>query len=359
MLKHITLPLALALVFQVNFETANAQTRGNVSPQNQEIKKTDKGRTKRNTKKVNADRVNSTGNVEKQNTTPATTPSPGRSNQAQVQQNNNVKFDDIVKQIEQQAQPVVQNVTNGQVNWTQQYIEATGQAVVDNQKFTNPAQARLMAQRGAVVVAQRNLLEIIKGVNVTGETTVENMATTQDYIYTRVDGVIKGAQQIGQAIEKDGIIEVRMRVPMYGDNSLGNAVVEGAQQLNAANARMSAQTTVETAAGMIDGSKPLVFSIGGQQINPSMFPVVLDENGGVGLDLAKLYSATNSNIPKYLKATDDIVKLFNNNQNVDIIELLMGNNGTLKVADTNKKKINWSRIGQIGATIGKIAMMFL
>jgi hypothetical protein len=144
---------------------------------------------------------------------------------------------------------------------------------------------------------------------------------------------------------------------MYGEQSLGNAVVDGARTLNNANARMSAQSVVESAAGVVDGSKPLVFTIGGQQINPSMFPVVLDENGGVGLDLAKLYNSTNSNIPKYLQATDDIVKLFNNNQSVDFIELLKGEKGTLKVADTNKKKINWSKLAQIGATIGKIILM--
>lgn len=351
MKKIITLSFLLSLSFGLVFSDLNAQTKTTVD---KPTTKTEKGRTKRNSKKVNAEKVNSDGNSGR-TTTNENNPSPGRTAQTETQ--TAVKFEEIVKQIEQQAQPVVQNVNNGQVNWTQQYIEAVGQAVIDNQKFTNPAQAKLMAQRGAVVVAQRNLLEIIKGVNVTGETTVENMATTQDYIYSRVDGVIKGAQQIGQAIEKDGFIEVRMRVPMYGEQSLGNAVVDGARTLNSANARMSAQGVADAATGMVDGSKPVVFTIGGQQINPSMFPVVLDENGGVGLDLAKLYNSTNSNIPKYLQATDDIVKLFNNNQSVDFIELLKGEKGALKVAETNKRKINWAKLGQIGATIGKIILM--
>lgn len=353
MKRIISLTFLLSAVICLVTSDLSAQTKTGTTTE-KSIRKTEKGKSKRNSKKVNAEKVNSENNSNR-NTTTESKPTPGRT--AQTDNQSSVKFEEIVKQIEQQAQPVVQNVNNGQVNWTQQYVEATGQAVIDNQKFTNPAQAKLMAQRGAVVVAQRNLLEIIKGVNVTGETTVENMATTQDYIYSRVDGVIKGAQQIGQAIEKDGFIEVRMRVPMYGEQSLGNAVVDGARTLNNANARMSAQSVVESAAGVVDGSKPLVFTIGGQQINPSMFPVVLDENGGVGLDLAKLYNSTNSNIPKYLQATDDIVKLFNNNQSVDFIELLKGEKGTLKVADTNKKKINWSKLAQIGATIGKIILM--
>ena len=354
MKKIITLTFLLSVAVCFVSASLNAQTKTENTTE-KTTKKTERSKSKRNSKKVNAEKANTESKTGKTTTTESSA-TPGRT--AQTENQATVKYEDIVKQIEQQSKPVVQQVNNGEVNWTQQYVEATGQAVIDNQKFTNSAQAKLMAQRGAVVVAQRNLLEIIKGVNVTGETTVENMATTQDYIYSRVDGVIKGAQQIGQSIEKEGFIEVRMRVPMYGEQSLGNAVVEGARQLNSANARVSAQSVVENAADMVDGNKPVVFTIGGQQINPSMFPVVLDENGGVGLDLAKLYSSTNSNIPKYLKATDDIVKLFNNNQSVDFIELMKGEKGTLKVADTNKKKINWAKLARIGATIGKIILMF-
>jgi len=102
-----------------------------------------------------------------------------------------------VEQVIAQSKPVIQEKPNGSINWTEQYIEAKGASVIDNERFKNAAQAKLMAKRGAIVDAQRNLLEIIKGVNVTSETTVNDMITTRDYIYTRIDGVIKGAQLVG------------------------------------------------------------------------------------------------------------------------------------------------------------------
>ncbi|MFN4123462.1 MAG: LPP20 family lipoprotein [Flavobacteriales bacterium] len=327
---------------------------------------------KRATRKLNSERANQ--NVAPANTTQ--TPqrgneSPGRTNvQPVTNTDRNVSTTqqptasqtqaaaDLIRQLEEQSKPVVQDVTNGQVNWTKQYVEATGQAIIDNERFKNPAQARLMAQRGAVVVAQRNLLEIIKGVHVTGETTVEDMATSFDYIYTRVDGVIKGAEQVGQAVEKDGFMEVRMRVPLSGTKSLADAVVDGARTMNAANARVATPGIAGNVADMIDGSKPLVFNIAGQQISPSMFPRILDEAGNLGIDLSAIYnSAGNGNLPKYIQASEDVIKKISEGNVADVIELVTGKNGMLQVSPNNKRKINWGRIANIASTVGRFIMM--
>ena len=56
----------------------------------------------------------------------------------------------------QVAKPIITPQANGQVNWSEQYIEAKGTAVIDYDRFPNQAQARAMATRGAIVVAQRN-----------------------------------------------------------------------------------------------------------------------------------------------------------------------------------------------------------
>ena len=42
----------------------------------------------------------------------------------------------------------------------------SGSSVIDNERFKLLAQAKAMAIRGATVIAQRNLLEIINGVNI-------------------------------------------------------------------------------------------------------------------------------------------------------------------------------------------------
>ncbi len=71
-------------------------------------------------------------------------------------------------------------------------VVARGVAII-NKKLRPAGRAVLMARRGAVVVAQRNLLEAIKGVHIDSETTVEDAESESDVIVAKVEGVIKGA----------------------------------------------------------------------------------------------------------------------------------------------------------------------
>ena len=90
------------------------------------------------------------------------------------------------------AQPgmVVEPITDkngdrkGDVDWGAGMIHATGKSVVDKTN-ANTAQAILMAERGAVVDAQRNLLEITQGVRVNGETVVKDFITASDIVFPR------------------------------------------------------------------------------------------------------------------------------------------------------------------------------
>ena len=55
-------------------------------------------------------------------------------------------------------------------------------------------QAAPLGYRAAVLDAQRNLLEQVKGAQITADTTVENMVTTSDVVRSRVTGLVRGAQ---------------------------------------------------------------------------------------------------------------------------------------------------------------------
>lgn len=101
-----------------------------------------------------------------------------------------------------------------QVNWSQQYVQAKGWAILDETRFPNPNQAKLMAMSGAKAVAQRNLLEMIQGVNITSEVTVRDFSTQSDAITTKVDGLLKNAEMVGEPLVKNGTVEVLMRVPL-------------------------------------------------------------------------------------------------------------------------------------------------
>lgn len=118
---------------------------------------------------------------------------------------------------------LVQKMPSGTIDWANRWIEATGSGVA---KATgNAAQERLLAERAAKADAYRQLAETVQGVRVDSETVVRNYVTESDLIRTRVDAVIKGAQQVGPARqEADGVTQVTVRMPLYGDNQLSDAI---------------------------------------------------------------------------------------------------------------------------------------
>lgn len=255
-------------------------------------------------------------------------------------------------QVVNQAEPVVEQKPNGNINWTEQYVEAKGQSVIDNQKFTNPAQAKLMAARGAVVVAQRNLLEIVKGVNVTSETTVKDMITQNDFIYTRVDGVVKNAQQVGDAVEKDGFMEVTMRIPLYSNKGLAPVLYDNIPGKVAKNTVTDIAEAIGT--GDLGGAEGIVFNFNGKPVDPSMFPVVVDENGKILFDFYKLYDPKTGKFPQILQTSKELFQQLGFSQGVEVIDVAQSFNGKIQLDQLNSKKINWEKIGKFALSAGKI-----
>lgn len=114
----------------------------------------------------------------------------------------------------------------GDVNWDQGNIVVIGMGIAPP-NAVNSEQARMLARRAAVVDGYRQMAEIIKGVSVTSETTVENMMVLSDATRTRVEATIKGARVTSEQMTPGGGYEVTMVVPMYGvSSSLASAVIE-------------------------------------------------------------------------------------------------------------------------------------
>src|SRR5437763_366327 len=106
-----------------------------------------------------------------------------------------------------QAAALVQDTPNGQIDWAAGTITVKGNGAPPD--HGSAPQKRLMAKRAAVADAYRNLAEVVKGVHVTSETTVENFVTTNDTIKTSVDALIKGAHPLGDpSYLSDGSVEV-------------------------------------------------------------------------------------------------------------------------------------------------------
>jgi hypothetical protein len=245
---------------------------------------------------------------------------------------------------------------NGSIDWGKQYIEAKGESVIDTVRFKNKAQARAMATRGAVVVAQRNLLEIINGVKVYGETTVENMITTNDYIFTKVEGIIRGAEIIGDPKEEWGMMTVTMRVPLYENNGLAPAVYDAVDSKSAIiDEEEKSKDIKETEEKLAE----FIFDLTGMNFDPALFPVIVDENGDVLVDLYKIYDPKQGKFPQILQTTKEMLELTGVKKGVDIIEVIDAYDGKIVVSTKAKKKFNWEKITNTITKIGKILLLFV
>ena len=98
------------------------------------------------------------------------------------------------------------------VNWGGQLIKATGSGAPDL-SVKNPAQARLGAERAALIDALRNLLAQVKGIQINAEKKMGD-AMKDDKIVTRVEGLLRGYRGAGKRYFSDGGVEIDIEVPV-------------------------------------------------------------------------------------------------------------------------------------------------
>jgi hypothetical protein len=179
---------------------------------------------------------------------------------------------------------VEEALPGGAIDWSGKTVRARGTGVLDPGN-PNKAQARLMAERAATVVAQRNLLEIIKGVRIDSDTRVQNFMTDYDVVYQHVDGVVKGARQRGPAKYDSiaGTVEVELECNLYGAGSVGDAL-SPVLAPGATSGEISASSLSEPTREFLRQYSGLVFDGGGTGLKPALFPKIYDESGNLLLD---------------------------------------------------------------------------
>ena len=112
-------------------------------------------------------------------------------------------------------------------NWNTNKIQVTGMGVANPQMAKTPAHAAMLARRAAVVDAYRQLAEVVNGVNVDAETTVEQMMLTSDVVRTKINAVIKGAVIVSEGELSGGGYSVTMELPLFGGSGgLAETVIE-------------------------------------------------------------------------------------------------------------------------------------
>ncbi len=169
------------------------------------------------------------------------------------------------------AQNYIEVFENGKLDWATGIAEATGIGAPPA-KPINMAQARAMAKRAAVIVARRNLLEIIKGVRIDSMTLIKDFVVKSDIIHNQVEGYLKGSQIVDIAYMSDGSVEATVAMKLRGGlaNLFLPKSIKTIQPIEKPKAPPREQGEVYSG---------LVVDSTGFQVKPAMSPRIVDEDG--------------------------------------------------------------------------------
>jgi len=173
----------------------------------------------------------------------------------------------------------VQKVSGGRVDWEAGVVTATGLGAPPRGAHGR-AESRALAARAATVVARRNLLEVIKGVQVDSTTTVENFMVVSDTVVNEVQGVLQNSVIQDTVYLSDGAVEVTVAVPLRG--ALADMFIPpAASSVPSAAPAAPAAPAPEKAARPAKDALPtgLVVDAKGLGARPAMTPRILDQSG--------------------------------------------------------------------------------
>lgn len=163
-------------------------------------------------------------------------------------------------------------------DWNSQMITVTGSGVPPS--GIRGGQARILARRAAIADAYRQLAEIVEGVQIDAETTVEMAMLKSDSVRLSVSAVIRGAQIVDENITRDGVYEVTVQLPMFGaTNSLASAVFERPEYVEPFPEPEPVRPNVSIDITIRGGYTGVVIDCRGFHVQPVMSPVIKNSHG--------------------------------------------------------------------------------
>ena len=168
---------------------------------------------------------------------------------------------------------------NGSVNYADRTITAIGIGFIPENAI-NAGQARRSALRISKQDALRNLVEIVNGVVVTSETTVSG-AMFDDEIKTKVKGVIRGAERVGDPkYLSDTSVEVTYQVKMSGISEvlIPPVIISAVLENTGTEKKSVINKTIDPSSGDITG---IIIDAKGLKVRPALAPKVIDKDGGI------------------------------------------------------------------------------
>lgn len=110
---------------------------------------------------------------------------------------------------------VVEQVENGNINWTLGVVQAQGVGAPPERAVGKP-QERTLALTAARKVAQRNLLEVIQSVRILSETDMHTVIAADASIKTQLESMIQDAALKNKKYMTDGTVEVTIEMNLNG-----------------------------------------------------------------------------------------------------------------------------------------------
>lgn len=180
------------------------------------------------------------------------------------------------------------------VNWQGQVVRATGQGAPD-MKAQNPAQARIGAERAALLDAFRNLLSQVKGVSVDGTRKMGDLME-KDEVRARVEGLIRAYKITNKRYFSDSGVEVEIEVPLA---TLADVIDPDTTQVLA----VGAPKVEPTVTGLVIDAR-------GLKAMPALMPRVLDDAGKPLYSIDSLSAAArkSSGVASYVQTVEEAQK---------------------------------------------------
>ena len=160
---------------------------------------------------------------------------------------------------------------------------------VGGDDVTHAGQRKLMALRAAQVLAYRELLEVIKGLSLAGETSVRN-GMSDDTVRTGVEGLVRGAQTIYKHYDpSEDLATVSVRLPLKGRDGLTGTVLPAlTMPPPPGSVPYAPPSTPSESAPPADG---LIVDVSAHRFRPAFINRILSVRGEILYDPSKVAQA--------------------------------------------------------------------
>lgn len=179
--------------------------------------------------------------------------------------------------------PLVEESPHGITDWQAGYVEATGQGT--SRYMGNRIQEELMAKQAARTTAQARLLEQVKGVRLTGLSTLGAEAQGDTRAATRIKGTLKGARTVTETVTWHKDDSNRRGEVVFAEVTLRLCTQPSCTQTdqNLTTASLKAKATKDTAPSIPtpDTVNGVIIDLDNALYLPALSPEIINEEGTV------------------------------------------------------------------------------